>query len=157
MNKPSDFSDKSQVGNAVWVFFWIFLIGWCIASLFGCATFEPRSEAVATVIINGEAWTEHTDSPNPPAACGPVGSWQGCRVTSLKRIDYVSPVADWTREHERTEAAGMRHTDYYRGFDNAMCATVTVGLGKYHKGDTICITQAGETIIPATTFAEATK
>lgn len=124
------------------------------ALIAGCATFDPREETISPVLINGEVWMEHTDSPTPPAACGPVGSWQGCRVTSLRRIDYVSPVAQWVREHERIEAAGMRHGAYSPDFTGAMCALIVVGLGKYPTGGRLCITQAGEEIIPPDTFAK---
>jgi len=35
------------------------------------------------------------------------------------------------------------------------CAIVLSDGGKYHKGDTICATQRGEDLIPATYYAEA--
>lgn len=122
--------------------------------LSGCDTM-PRKAEKRVVIINGEAWTEHIDADDPPAACGPVETWAGCRVTSLKRIDYRAPVANWTIEHERTEAAGMRHGAYSPDFSGHMCATILVGLGKYPTGGRLCISQQGEEIFQPSTLAEA--
>ena len=115
--------------------------------LTGCDSMPHKPQAPAIVIINGEAWTEYVDADDPPKACGPVETWAGCRVTSLKRIDYRSPVANWTIEHERTEAAGMRHGPYSRDFDGHACATIVVGLGKYPTGGKLCIGPMGEYIL----------
>lgn len=115
--------------------------------LTGCDSMPRKNPAPSIVIINGEAWTEHVDADDPPAACGPVETWAGCRVTSLKRIDYRSPVANWTIEHERTEAAGMRHGPYSPDFSGHMCAVIVVGLGKYPTGGKLCIGPMGEYIL----------
>ena len=80
--------------------------------------------------------------------------WRGCSTPILHRIDYRSPVLPDTVEHERGHAAGMTHGESTYSF-TGNCAIVLSDGGKYHKGDTICATQRGEDLIPATYYAEA--
>lgn len=117
-----------------------------------CALLALPSHA-GTVNIDGQVWTEHIDATDVPEECAALMPWRGCTTPSVRRIDYRSPVAQWVIEHEHGHAGGMQHGYFERSF-GGLCAPVFSAGGKYHAGDTICISGNGEYVFPATALVE---
>lgn len=188
MNDKDDlgFGNKSQVRNPVWVLFWVFLIVWCVASLFGCATFGERTESASygdTFYRYTEPGiyrhmhgklpvTHHVDVGDRPPGCthGPRG---GCKQTRHdgSHIWYSSTSPDFVVRHELAHAFKMEHTvahscpeimsacsfaSKYCAYEaRPNCSTVTVAAPGYPLGALLRVSQSGEDILPADTFAEA--
>ncbi len=99
----------------------------------------------ATISIRADGVTEHIDTQDSP--CGnSIGGCYHQRADGSQHIwrSVLSP--SYVVRHEDAHALGMRHSEWRHEWGNRFCATVTAAGGKYAKGQTICVSQSGESI-----------